>query len=137
MAVSGKYGLVTYGAGPTTLCADNWTLDHSPDDVDTSNFCAATTAESGHTAGKDSVSGPSSFSVTISGPVLQNTSSGALVTTWPTKGSQVNIKLGNSQATTITADTYFISRNFRVKSIEKSLSVSGRYEYTLQAESCV
>lgn len=137
MAVSGKYGLVTYGAGPTTLCADNWTLDNSPDDVDTSNFCAATTSQSGHTAGKDSVSGPQQYSVTVSGPVLQNTSTGALVTTWPTKGSRVLMKLGNSQATTITADTYFINRYFRIKSIEKALSVTGRYEYTLQAESCV
>jgi hypothetical protein len=131
--VSGKTGTVTYGSGPTTLCADNWDLDISPDDIDTSNFCAATTAQSGHTAGKDSVSGPKNYSVTVSGPMLQNTSTGALVTTFPTKGSKVNITLGNSGVT----GTTITNRNYLITSITLNLSVAGRMEYSLSAVSCV
>ena len=130
---SGKTGTVTYGSGSTTLCADNWDLDVSPDDIDTSNFCAATTSQSGHTAGKDSVSGPKNYSVTVSGPMLQNTSTGALVTTFPTKGSKVNITLGNSGVT----GTTIINRNFLITSITLNLPVAGRMEYSLSAVSCV
>jgi len=131
--VSGKYGTVTYGSGPTTLCADNWDFDNSPDDIDTSNFCAATTSQSGHVAGKDSVSGLKNYSVTVSGPMLQNTSTGALVTTFPTKGTKVNITLGNSQVT----GTTITNRNYLITSITLNLPVAGRMEYSLSAVSCV
>lgn len=133
MGVSSKTGTVTYGAGPTTLCADDWELNANPEDIDTTSFCHATTAESGHTAGKSGVSGPKDFSVTVSGPMLQNTSTGAIVTTFPTKGQSVTITLGNSGLTTTTV----IARKFMVEKIELNLPVKGRYEYRLEAKSCV
>lgn len=131
--VSGKYGTVTYGSGPTTLCADNWDFDDAPESIDTSNFCAATTSQSGHTAGKDSVSGLKDYSVTVSGPMLQNTSTGALVTTFPTKGSKVNITLGNSQVT----GTTITNRNYIISKIELNVPVNGKMSYVLNASSCV
>jgi len=131
--VSGKYGTVTYGSGPTTLCADSWKLNDAPADLDTSNFCAATTSQSGHTAGKDSVSGLADYSVDISGPMLQNTSTGALVTTFPTKGSKVNITLGNSQVT----GTTITNRNYLITKIALNVPVGGRFDFQLTAVSCV
>jgi hypothetical protein len=65
--------------------------------------------------------------------MLQNTSTGALVTTFPTKGSKVNITLGNSGVT----GTTIIDRNFLITSITLNLPVAGRFEYSLSAVSCV
>ena len=133
MGVSSKTGTVTFGAGPTTLCADDWELSDTPENLDVTTFCHATTVEAGHTAGKSGVAGPKDFSVTVSGPMLQNTSTGAIVTTFPTKGQVVNITLSNSGLTVPTV----INRNFMVTKIERNLMVKGRYEYRLEAKSCV
>lgn len=114
MAVSGKWGYLTYNGNQ--VCIERWTISNSTPAVDTTNVC---------TGGfQDNVAGLYSASVTASGPVL---SAG---TTLPNVGAIVTLALGYN----ITGNEVIASVGAIVQSIRNTLSVDGKYEYELTAQ---